>query len=294
LKLYALEFPSHRHLPLSDGVFVKSEANRTLVNELVRQLRKQLRWDVLRFHGLLEDSSVLDSLLANPPRLTMTTPRSHCDYLPCEPIAAIQERLSKNFRHNLRKARSKLETLPDVEWITARSHTDLRHALHDFLQVEASGWKGAAGTAILSNERAKRFYEMLVNSLGNQGGCEIHLLKTNGHTIAGQFCLVTGATSYMLKVGYDEEFSAVAPGQMLLAQTIDRYARDGTVKLINLVTDAEWHERWKPHQFAVWDVSIFNVTALGLAAFGLMKARSAYQGIVPEHRRRQIRDLWRP
>jgi CelD/BcsL family acetyltransferase involved in cellulose biosynthesis len=134
---------------------------------------------------------------------------------------------------------------------------------------------------------------MLIDTLASQNMCEINLLKTNGHTIAGQFCLVTGATLYILKIGYDEDFSPVAPGQMLLVQTVDRYARDGNVKFINLMTDAEWHERWKPHQLSVWEVSIFNVTPFGLAVFGLMKARAAYQTAVPEHIRRQIRSLWR-
>jgi CelD/BcsL family acetyltransferase involved in cellulose biosynthesis len=241
----------------------------------------------------LEDSSIFASLQSHSPSQVISIPSSHCDYLLCEPLEEIQGRLSKNFRHNLRKARTKLETLPNVEWVTARSPDELKRAFVDFLTVEASGWKGAAGTAIHTNERARLFYEMLIDTLASQNICEINLLKTNGRTIAGQFCLVTGATSYILKIGYDEDFSPVAPGQMLLVQTVDRYARDGNVKFINLITDAEWHERWKPHQLSVWEVSIFNVTPLGLAVFGLMKARATYQTAVPEHIRRQIRSLWR-
>ncbi len=58
--------------------------------------------------------------------------------------------LSKNFRGNLRKARNKLAKLEGVEFVSARGPEELASALEVFLDVEASGWKGASGTGTAS------------------------------------------------------------------------------------------------------------------------------------------------
>jgi CelD/BcsL family acetyltransferase involved in cellulose biosynthesis len=277
LRLRSLELPHHAHMLLADCVCSASNGGRGVLAALVRHLRQQrsLAWDVLYLPHLLQDSCALRALRDERPALVLETPQTRCDYLRCVPFEELAETLSKNFRGSLRKARNKLTRLTGLEYVCATRGPELDAALAEFLDVEASGWKGTAGTgsAIKLDERVSGFYRALAASFGQSGGCEINLLKAEGKCIAGQFCLVTGDTLYILKIGYDEAYAHVAPGNMLLEHTMRRCAEAGVIKYVNLVTDAAWHASWKPESLAVSDVSVFNPTAAGLAAFGLVRGK---------------------
>ena len=162
-----------------------------------------------------------------------------------------------------------------VEFISARSRPEIDRALDEFLAVEASGWKGAAGErgAINLDGRILSFYQSLTNNFSRIGACEINLLRAEGRCIAGQFCLVTGDTSYILKIGYDEDYAQVAPGNMLLEHIIQRYLREGAIKYVNLVTDTPWHSCWKPSSYAVSRAWVFNTTSAGLTAYSMLQAK---------------------
>jgi CelD/BcsL family acetyltransferase involved in cellulose biosynthesis len=276
LRLRSLELPQHPHMLLSDGVFAPSDANGTLLGDLLAELRRtRIAWDVLCLPNLLGDGCLDQTLTATPRRLTLTAETARCDYLPCIPFEELAQNFSKNFRGNLRKARNKLARAADVQYLTARQPSELATALVDFLAVEASGWKGTSGTgsAIKLNPDVCGFYEALSTTFGRRGACEINLLRVAGQCIAGQFCLLAGDTSFMLKIGYDESFAELAPGNMLIEHTLRRYEQAGVVKCVNLVTDADWHGSWKPQSLAVLDVRLFNTSAAGLSAFLVLSAR---------------------
>jgi CelD/BcsL family acetyltransferase involved in cellulose biosynthesis len=218
---------------------------------------------------------LLSALNAGPPVLRISELQPRCNYLPCLPPDELAESLSRNFRGNLRKARNKLAKLNGVEFISACSQPEIDRAFDEFLAVEASGWKGTAGerSAINLDGRVLGFYQSLTRNFSRIGACEINLLRAEGSCIAGQFCLIAGDTSYILKIGYDEAYAQVAPGNMLLEHTIQRYLREGSIKYVNLVTDTPWHSFWKPLSYAVSSAWVFNKTSAGLTAYSLLRAK---------------------
>jgi CelD/BcsL family acetyltransferase involved in cellulose biosynthesis len=277
MTLRGLALPHHPHMLLSDAPMTNAGSDNVTIRELIKYLRRQraVRWDVLFFPNLLEDSGLLSGLNDGPPALRISEPQARCNYLPCLPPDELAARLSRNFRGNLRKARNKLARLNRVEFISARSRPEIDRALDEFLAVEASGWKGAAGerSAINLDGRISSFYRSLTMNFSRIGACEINLLRAEGKCIAGQFCLVTGDTSYILKIGYDEAYAQVAPGNMLLEHAIQRHLSEGAIKYVNLVTDTPWHSSWRPLSYAVSRVWIFNMTAAGLTAYALLRAK---------------------
>jgi CelD/BcsL family acetyltransferase involved in cellulose biosynthesis len=282
LRFRSLELIHHSHIPLSDGVFARSDSDGTILRGLIARLQRQseITWDLLIFPELLEDSCLQRALTASPiPRL-ISTPRTRCNYIPCISFDELSSKFSKNFRGNLRKARNKLMNLSGVEFVSVRRQPQLGQALDEFLEVEASGWKGATGrqTAIKLDARLINFYRSLCETFSPIDACEINLLKANGNCIAGQFCLVVGDTSYILKIGYDESYAHIAPGNMLLEYSLRRYWREGVVKYLNLVTGAPWHDNWNPLSYAVSNAYVFNATPAGLAAFTLMRCENYLRG----------------
>ena len=65
--------------------------------------------------------------------------------------------MSAGKRKELRRQRRRLEDVAPVTFTTTRGAPDIEAALKDFLVLEASGWKGLAGTAIVSEPSVKKF-----------------------------------------------------------------------------------------------------------------------------------------
>jgi CelD/BcsL family acetyltransferase involved in cellulose biosynthesis len=276
-KLRGLSLPHHPHMLLCDAPLTNEGLDHITMRELITYLRRQqgIQWDVLFFPNLLDDSRLLSALRTGPAALLISEPQACCNYLPCVQPEDLAARFSRNFRGNLRKARNKLAKLNRVEFISTRSWPEIDRALDEFLTVESSGWKGVAGerSAVNLDGRVLSFYQSLTRNFSRIGVCEINLLRAEERCIAGQFCLVTGDTCYILKIGYDEAYAQMAPGNMLLEHTIQRYLREGAIKYINLVTDTPWHACWRPLSYVVSRAWVFNITAAGLTAYSLLLAK---------------------
>ena len=63
----------------------------------------------------------------------------------------LENAMSGNKRKKLRRQRRRLDDIAPVAVTTATGAPDIEGALKDFMVLEASGWKGRAGTAIVSN-----------------------------------------------------------------------------------------------------------------------------------------------
>ncbi len=280
IRLAALELPRHVHVPLSDIVLSDRLRERDVAGAIRAFLSEsRLEWDVLAFTNVLEDGGALALARGDPYRVALPTRR--CDYL-VKPAnyGKFAKTLSKNFRANLRKARNKLSRFKGegrLQCLSVRDPAQMEWAFEEFLHVEASGWKGKAGTrsAIQFSQRLRQYYHSLLTGCAELDGYEINLLRLDKRSIGAQFCLRTGDTSYLLKVGYDEAYAKYAPGNMLLEWLLKR-GNDAQIRHINLVTDAPWHADWAPSSYQVYNVYLFNPrSSPARFVHKLMKLRAA-------------------
>jgi CelD/BcsL family acetyltransferase involved in cellulose biosynthesis len=151
----------------------------------------------------------------------------------------------------------------------------MRAAFEHFLDVEASGWKGAAGaqTAIKLNPDLRGLYSALIEHFSAIGACEINLLHIGDRCIAGQLCLVVDDTCYLLVLGYDEAYANLSPGVLLCHDMIMRHAASERVRFIDLFGDADWHRDWEPSRQEFSRCYFFDLTSRGRAAYLLMLMR---------------------
>jgi len=192
-------------------------------------------------------------------------------YLQCESYEQIRQKISKHFRSELNLKGNRLSRLGDVEYISARKKDDLNKEFNDFLELEASGWKGQHGTAIKSNVKDKKFYENLTDNFSDIDSCELSLLTLNNEIIAGSYWLVNDSTVYFLKIGYDKKYSKVSPGVLLLDHDIGKYADDHSINTISLFSDYQWQARWKPSSMDVFNIIIFNKSSFNVFCYSLLK-----------------------
>lgn len=93
-------------------------------------------------------------------------------------------------------------------------------ALDDFLRIEASGWKGKAGTAMACRPETKAFAERVFTA----PNAEINILTFNAEPIAVECNLVSGGIIHTVKNAYVEEFAAYAPGLLIGLHNVRRMA----------------------------------------------------------------------
>jgi CelD/BcsL family acetyltransferase involved in cellulose biosynthesis len=280
IRLAALELPRHAHVPLSDIVLSDRLQGRDVAGALRTFLSEsRIEWDVLAFANVLEDGGAF--ALAADDSYRVALPTRRCDYLvrPAN-YDKFAKTLSKNFRANLRKARNKLSRYKGegrLQCLSVRDPAQLEWAFEEFLHVEASGWKGQAGTrsAIQFSQRLRQYYHSLLTGFAELDGYEINLLRLDKRSIGAQLCLHAGDTNYLLKIGYDEAYAKYAPGNMLLEWLLKR-GNDAQIRNINLVTDTPWHVDWLPASYQVYNVYLFNPrSSRARVVHKLMKLRSA-------------------
>jgi CelD/BcsL family acetyltransferase involved in cellulose biosynthesis len=129
--------------------------------------------------------------------------------------------LSAGKRKELRRQRRRLEEIAPVTFRTAARPDDMAEALKDFLVLEASGWKGLAGTAIVNDPAVKNFVQQAVAGLAAEGQAQIDRLFLNGTAIAATITLTSGDTAWCWKIAYNEGLSRFSPGVQLVCDLTD-------------------------------------------------------------------------
>jgi CelD/BcsL family acetyltransferase involved in cellulose biosynthesis len=129
----------------------------------------------------------------------------------------LERAISTAKRKKLRHQRRRLEDLGPVTLVT--THTaDIEVALKDFLVLEASGWKGQAGTAIASEPAINDFAQSAVMALAAHGQVRIDRMFMNGGVIAAAMTLMSGDTGWYWKIAYNEDLARFSPGVQLMCE----------------------------------------------------------------------------
>jgi len=288
--LVTISIPCQKLLWMPDFVIAENEDHNYLFQFLCKNIAKEtgIRWDLFKVYHTLETSHASQCLAGNAGVSTYTRRSATCNTLRLRPYEQMLGSYSKNFKNRLRKARNKLGKLENVEFQKVRKSEDLAWAFNEFMMLEASGWKGAKeqikgrekGSAIASHETKRKFYERIVKIFGDDGLVEINLLRVGEKTIASQFALVIVDTCFLLKIAYDENYSTLSPGNMLLEHLLKSYEDNPLIKYVCLITDYRWHTDWRPEQLSYLTYIHFNKTPKGLLACTLLNVNEVTKGLL--------------
>jgi len=119
-------------------------------------------------------------------------------------------------RKELRRQRQRLADLGTLEFDHTRQASLIADALEDFLRLEASGWKGRAGSAAAGSGQLRRFLDTAVAGLAVEDKVRIDRLRVAARTIAAALTLHSGGRAFTWKIAYDEAFARTSPGVQLM------------------------------------------------------------------------------
>ncbi len=188
------------------------------------------------------------------------------------------KQLGGKFLSEIRRRRRLLEAQGQLVLQIEDGRERLNELLAEGFRVEASGWKGAAGSAIIARRETHQFYREVARWGAEQGLLRLAFLRLNGRPLAFDYCLEDRGIHYLLKTGYDPTYGKLGPGILLRYEMLARAFANGFTSYEFLGTDAPWKRRWTDKcrermLFQAFAPSLMGILEWGAVTYGWSLAK---------------------
>jgi CelD/BcsL family acetyltransferase involved in cellulose biosynthesis len=170
----------------------------------------------MEFNGVAADGPFADLLageLARRPRWACHTQRHERALF--RPQAGAETGVSHKHLKELRRVERRLADLGELKYSVFEDGDDLDAWSERFLALEASGWKGAEGTAFQSSAEDRAFFFAITRAAAAQRRLQLLSLDLNGAPIAMKCNFIAGEGSFAFKIAHDESYGRYSPGVLL-------------------------------------------------------------------------------
>jgi CelD/BcsL family acetyltransferase involved in cellulose biosynthesis len=191
-------------------------------------------------------------------------------------LAEYMESTRPQWMKRLARYRRKMDRDLGLELSVAELPADAGSAFEECLRLEAAGWKGGSGTAILSSPATTDFYRAVFEMLRRSGELRLSLLRLDGRLAAFDIGFLFGDRLYSLKTGFDETQSKVVPGLVLRLSIVEHCFEHGLAANELLGGDLPWKRNFATASREHRTLRCYPTTVTGRAArFGDAYARPA-------------------
>jgi CelD/BcsL family acetyltransferase involved in cellulose biosynthesis len=150
----------------------------------------------------------------------------------------LREGLGPKKLKELRRQRNRLAENGDVRFEVARGPAEVTAAIEIFLTLEASGWKGKRGTALVQHDGDAAFIRRATPDLAATGQCKIVTLRAGETPVASAIVLRHLDRAFYFKLGVDERFSKFSPGVQLTLDLTRHLCADPAIALVDSTANA--------------------------------------------------------
>ena len=250
--------PTNWHTPRFGPVAEDEGARRAVLGALSRDRPRRLELSFLD-SGLVADLKAVSGAALENARCIMSSP-----YVPIDQgWESYWQGLSKNLRSNVRRRRKRLAALGEVEVEIIEDEDGLAESLEECFRLEAGGWKGERGTAILSSPQTARFYERVAHWATKVRLLRLCLLRLDGRIAAFNLSLETDSRHYLLKLGHDISLNDASPGTVLTAAMVERAFQRGLDSYEFLGDRERYKLHWAPDCHEMERVQLFAPSLRG-------------------------------
>jgi CelD/BcsL family acetyltransferase involved in cellulose biosynthesis len=173
--------------------------------------------------------------------------------------------LGAKMRREVRRRRRLLEWTGALTIEVLDGSERLDTLLDEGFAVEAAGWKGDGGTAIVSHVATARFYREVAAWAAARGWLRLGFLHLDGRALAFDFAIEAGRVHYLLKTGFDAGHRASAPGKLLRAEMIRRAFDGPALSYEFLGANEPWKREWTTRQRDLRRLDAFPRSVPGVA-----------------------------
>jgi CelD/BcsL family acetyltransferase involved in cellulose biosynthesis len=169
-----------------------------------------------------------------------------------------RERFNSNMRNNLRRWNARLAACGKVTPVRLAPGDDLEAWTSQFMRLEASGWKGRAGSALACREDDRRFVAAIFGEAFRRGRLHITGLDLDGRPLARHCMIAGGEGAFTFKIAYDEVYADCSPGIVAEVDNVRQFMETPGLRWIDSNTAPEsrsygrvWKDRRTVQRVAV-------------------------------------------
>ena len=137
---------------------------------------------------------------------------------------------SSKARYNIRRQHRLLQSELGCETVVV-DRADDPTAIQDYIDLEASGYKGRTGVAMTTVPGEPEYFSEMCKRFAEAGRLHVLALEADGRTLAMAVWIRGGEGMFLPKISFDEKYSKFGPGVLLQMDAI-RY--------FHSQTDAMW------------------------------------------------------
>ncbi len=150
--------------------------------------------------------------------------------------------VSSHLRKHLRQIIRKTEKEGGIEVLFSDKFDSA--LLGQLYEMEASGWKGESGNAILLREKERRFHDEIATAAQNFGYLSLHALKLKGHVVAIALGFNYKKRYFGMKMGWDQNLKSYSLGHLLVHAILNDCLGHGITELHLMGLRSDWKEKW--------------------------------------------------
>jgi hypothetical protein len=144
---------------------------------------------------------------------------------------------SRNLRRQMKVAQTRAETDGQLALRLFYNPADdeLARLLDRGFEVENRSWKGREGTSVLQTPGAYPFFAEQARLIGQAGELLLVFLELDDRAIAFEYAWLAKRVYHSLKVGYDDAFQQLSPGQLLRLRLLQQFFLTREANLIDFL-----------------------------------------------------------
>lgn len=185
----------------------------------------------LHLHNLVAGGPVHLGLEAAARHLGRTSPVVHRSTRAMlastlSPEAYYETNIRKKKRKELQRLSRRLAELGRVDSRAWDASEPVESWCDSFLDLERSGWKGRAGSALSDSKATESFFRDAVAGAAAAGRLQLLRLDLDGRPIAMLVNFLAPPGSFSFKIAYDENFGHFSPGVLIQLDNLQLLGRD--------------------------------------------------------------------
>jgi CelD/BcsL family acetyltransferase involved in cellulose biosynthesis len=151
-----------------------------------------------------------------------------------------KSRLTRGLRRQMHRMEQRAERNGDAKLTTYRgaSSDEIERLLRRGFAIEDSGWKGLARSSVLKWPERFMFHLEEAVEAARIGALQLSFLEVADRPIAFEYGWNCKGVYHSFKVGYDEAFRELTPGQLLRYRMLEEFFRDSKQRLVDFLGPA--------------------------------------------------------
>jgi CelD/BcsL family acetyltransferase involved in cellulose biosynthesis len=203
---------------LFDGLLVDKQAGSAALDAFFEWFAHQgRRWHGIAFTDRSADGELNDLLEKAAAKTNATWFEDWSRERAVIPIAEVPDDClptlySKNRRRSFKRSAKQLATFGQVSYSFADKANTTAEDVQAFLELEAMGWKGEEGTALLSSSGHEQFCREMATRFAADEQLIIYQLLIDDMPVASALNMRSADDVFCFKIGWNPEFASGSPG----------------------------------------------------------------------------------